>query len=489
MNGPVFGDIPACQARTREDRIAGMRPDKALILPLFLICVGCAAPDGGDAAKSGGAIPPLPAEPAAVAEQVRQEFLHAWTGYRKHAWGHDELRPLSLAPHDWHDQTLLMTAVDALDGLILLGFDDEASETAAYILENLSFDRDIEVKTFEINIRLLGGLLSSYQLTGEAGFLDLARDLGDRLLPAFDSATGMPYTFINLQTGEVSGPHSNPAEIGTWILEYGMLSRLTGNPIYHERARAALQALFDRRSAIGLVGTVIDVESGEWQDRTSHVGGRIDSYYEYLFKGWLLFGDAELKAMWDLHIAAVHEHVAFEQSDGLWYGHVDMDSGEKLATRYGALEAFLPGTLALDGQLERARRLQQSGFAMWNLHGIEPEAIDFSTMTVPDGAAGYVLRPEVIESAYLLHRETGDPLYREMGRTFLSALIQHARTDEAYAAIADVRTMEQADSMESFFLAETLKYLYLLFAEGDPHSISEAVFTTEAHPLWPAGPK
>ena len=109
-----------------------------------------------------------------TAARVRAEFLHAWNGYKKYAWGHDDLKPLSKSYHDWYAQPLLMTPVDALDTMILMGCKDEANTTKEYIVKNLSFDKDIEVQNFEITIRLLGGLLSSYQLTGDKRLLRLA---------------------------------------------------------------------------------------------------------------------------------------------------------------------------------------------------------------------------------------------------------------------------------------------------------------------------
>src|SRR6266487_5279393 len=126
-----------------------------------------------------------------VATRVRTEFLHAWNNYERYAWGHDELRPLSKTPRDWYGQSLLITPVDSLDTLILLGFDDEAARARKLIDETLSFDKDSSVKNFEITIRVLGGLLSGYELTGDKRLLELADDLGTRLLPVFDSPTGM----------------------------------------------------------------------------------------------------------------------------------------------------------------------------------------------------------------------------------------------------------------------------------------------------------
>ena len=147
-------------------------------------------------------MPMTDAQKAEMAHRVRLEFLHAWDGYRQYAWGHDDLKPLSNKPHDWYAHSLLMTPVDGLDTMILMGLTEEANKTREFIATNLSFDQDIEVKNFEITIRLLGGLLSSYQLTGDKRLLDLAEDLGTRLLPVFNSPTGMPYMYVNLKTGD-----------------------------------------------------------------------------------------------------------------------------------------------------------------------------------------------------------------------------------------------------------------------------------------------
>src|ERR1700751_1097031 len=160
-----------------------------------------------------------------VAARVRTEFLHAWNNYERYAWGHDALRPLSKTPHDWYGESLLMTPVDALDTLVLMKLDGEADKTRELIATQLSFDKDIYVKNFEITIRLLGGLLSGYQLTGDKRLLDLADDLGTRLLSAFNSPTGMSYVFVNLKTGATKGVESNPAEIGSLLIEFGTLSK------------------------------------------------------------------------------------------------------------------------------------------------------------------------------------------------------------------------------------------------------------------------
>jgi len=416
-----------------------------------------------------------------VADRVRTEFLHAWNNYERYAWGHDALRPLSKTAHDRYGQSLLMTPVDALDTLILMHLDAEAAKTRLLIVNELSFDRDVYVKNFEVTIRLLGGLLSSYQLTGDKRLLNLAEDLGTRLLPVFDSPTGLPYVYVNLRSREVRDAVTNPAETGTLLLEFGTLSKLTGEPIFYEKAKRALVETYKRRSAIGLVGSIINVETGVWTDTDSHISGGIDSYYEYLWKCWRLFGDQDCRDMWNANIPAVHKYLADETSGELWYGHADMQTGKRTATTYGALDAFFPALLALSGDITRARRLQASSFKMWNLQGIEPELLDYKTMRVIAG--GYHLRPEIVESTYYLYRYTGDPQYRRMGEKIFNDFVKYCRTDTGYAALANVTTKQQRDEMESFVLAETFKYFYLLFAPPRTLDFDKIVFNTEAHPL------
>jgi mannosidase alpha-like ER degradation enhancer 2 len=416
-----------------------------------------------------------------LAAEVRAEFLRAWNGYKKYAWGHDDIKPLSKTHHDWYPQPLLMTAVDALDTMIIMDLNDEATATKYYIVNNLSFDKDIEVQNFEITIRLLGGLLTNYQLTGDKRLLDLAEDLGNRLLPVFNSPTGMPYRYVNLKTGKVSKPVSNPAETGTLIIEFGTLSKLTGKPIFYEKAKRALVETYNRRSKIGLVGEWINVETGTWTNTDSHISGAIDSYYEYLLKCSLLFGDRDCGRMWNDSIKAINKYLADEYREELWYGHADMNTGARRATTYGALDAFFPAVLALSGDLRRAKELQDSSFLMWYHEGIEPEEFNYRERKII--SPGYPLRPEIVESTYYLYHYTKDEKYLLMGEKLWRDFVKHCRTDEGYAALKSVVTKEKTDSMQSFLFAETFKYFYLLFSPRETLDFDKVIFNTEAHPI------
>lgn len=415
-----------------------------------------------------------------MAEKVKAEFLHAWTGYKTYAWGYDALQPLSRKPHNWYKKSLLMTPVDAFDTMILMGLVDEAAEVKELIFKELDFDVDMEVQNFEVSIRIFAGLLSAYEMDGDKRFLVLAEDLAKRLIKAFGSPTGMPYRFVNLKTGAVSGPVSNPAEIGTYLVEYGILSKHTGNPLYYQTAMKAMKALYARRSPINLTAEGINVETGAVTNPVSHISGCIDSYLEYMLKGSILFNDTTLAAMWTPTLEAANRYLADPRENGLWYGQADMNSGERTGTVYGSLDAFYAGTLAMAGDLKQAARLQESNFRMWMLNGIEPESMNYSTMEVENGS--YILRPENFEGAYYLYQYTHDVRYLRIGKSMFDNLVKYCRNDVAYAALKDVRTKEKRDYMESFFFAETLKYAYLLFDDSEKLDFNKVIFNTEAHP-------
>jgi len=369
--------------------------------------------------------------------RVRHDTKRSWDAYQKYAWGKDVLLP-----------------IDAFSTLALTGLTDDADRLVKYVADSVSFDKNLKVKVFEVNIRVLGGLLSMYQLSGDPIILEKAVDFGDRLMPAFQSATGIPYYWVNLKTGQAEGSRVNVAEAGTYLLEMGMLSYFTGDPAYYKAAKRSSRAVFDRRSELGLVGEVIDIESGEWINTSSHICAGIDSYYEYLYKGWLLFGDPELKEMWDTSIEAVLKYIP-EQVDGrTWYGRVDMNTGERSSSVVTLWDAFMPAILAVSGHMEEAVALQLMIY-------------DYAKDSILN--PGYELNPEIIESAWYLWELTGEERYMDMLKGYY-----------------DVVSKAKSDYMATYFLAETLKYLYLAFADQDMYTLETVVFSTEAHPFLKA---
>ena len=194
-----------------------------------------------------------------------------------------------------------------------------------------------------------------------------------------------------------------------------------------------------------------------------------------------MFVDKDLKNMWDVSIKAINKYLAEDTKNGFWYGHADMNTGKRTATVFGALDAFFPAELVLSGDTTRAEKLQSSCYKMWMLEGIEPEEIDYSNMKIV--YPNYALRPENIESAYYLYHFTGDQKYVQMGKDYFESIVKYCRNDVGYSTLQSVITKKQGDLMHSFFLAETLKYCYLIFAPQNTIDFNKTLFNTEAHLL------
>lgn len=414
-------------------------------------------------------------------DKIVEACRHAWEGYRQFAWGYDDLKPLTKSGSNWYRHSLLMTPVDAYDTFVMLGMKKEAEEAKQLILSQLNFDVNNEVQVFEIVIRLLGGLEAAYEIDGNEKFLTLAKDLADRLLPAFTTPTGMPYRYIHLQTGKLRDSINNPAEIGTLMMEFGKLSKLTGDNKYYNTVKKAMTELYKRRSKIDLVGLQINVVTGEWVNTTSAIGAYIDSYYEYLYKCWKLFGEKDFKNAWEVHQAAIKKHLVSKEDSGWFLRQVNMHTGKEVSTRYGALDAFYAALCAYAGDVPLARQNQKANYHMWTKFTIEPEVFDFKTGQMLNGA--YVLRPENIESCFYLYRFTKKDEYLWMGKTMVDDVLTLCRNDVGYASLRNVQTREKSNSMQSFFFAETLKYAYLLFAPDSAFDFKKYVLTTEAHPF------
>lgn len=446
-------------------------------------------------------------------EEVRSMFDFAYTGYLTHAYPYDELRSLSCDGFDtWG--SISLTLIDALDTLAVMGNFSEFRRVAELIGARVNFEANINVSVFETNIRVVGGLLSAHLLSRKAGvklepgwpcngpLLRLAEDMAKRLIAAFDTPTGMPYGTVNLKYGVPEGETSITctAGIGTFLLEFGTLSRLTGDPLYEEVAMNAIKALHHYRSNIGLVGNHIDVLTGHWTAQDSGIGAGIDSYFEYLAKGALLFQDPLLASMFQEHRRVIEKYIRRED----WHLWVSMTKGQVTLPVFQSLDAYWPGVLSLFGEISDAMKSLHNYHRVWKQFGFTPEFYNIPQAEAGTNREGYPLRPELIESVMYLYRATRDPYLIQVGVDILRSLQHSAKTTCGYATINDVRDHRKADRMESFFLAETTKYLYLLFdtdnfihntgSEGEiidtqwGQCVVDAggyIFNTEAHPIDP----
>ena len=311
-------------------------------------------------------------------EEARDMFYHAYRAYIDNAYPADELMPLSCKGR-WRgsevsrgdiDEALgnfSLTLVDSIDTLFILGDFNEFEKGVKMIMRDVHFDRDIVVSVFETNIRMLGGLLSAHILSGylqehysrmlwyKGELLSLASDLGYRLLPAFNTSTGIPHSKVNLKSGLRcpkfgSSKETCTACAGTMILEFAALSRLSGDPIFEEKAHKAMDALWSlRHRSSDLMGTVLNIHNGDWTRRDSGVGAGIDSYYEYCLKAYILLGDEKYLDRFNRHYSAVMKYI----SQGPLLLDVHMHRPHTNSRNFmDALLAFWPGLQVLKGDLK-----------------------------------------------------------------------------------------------------------------------------------------
>lgn len=439
-------------------------------------------------------------------EEARDMFYHAYRAYMENAYPADELMPLSctgryrgITPSRGDMDDILgnfsMTLVDTLDMLALLGDLEEFEHAVKLVIKDVQFDSDIIVSVFETNIRMIGGMLSAHIMAEyvqkQANFmtwyrgelLEMAKDLGYRLLPAFNTSTGIPHARVNLRHGMKveelrTSRETCTACAGTMLLEFAALSRLSGEPIFEVKAHAAMDALWKvRNRGSDLMGTVLNVHSGDWVRRDSGVGAGIDSYYEYCLKSYILLGDERYLARFNRHYSAVMKYI----SQGPMLLDVHMHRPHAKSRNFmDSLLAFWPGLQVLSGDLKPAVQTHEMLYQVMQMHTFIPEAFTFD-FQIHWGQ--HHLRPEFIESTYFLYKATGDHYYLQVGKKVLKTLQTHAKVPCGYAAVNDVRTGKHDDRMDSYVLSETFKYLFLLFADPSELIIDldEFIFTTEAH--------
>eukprot|EP00795_Rhopilema_esculentum_P010888 gene10888-19715_t len=442
-------------------------------------------------------------------KEVVKAFLHAWKAYKIYAFGHDELRPISKTFSEWF--ALGLTLIDSLDTMWLMNLKEEYKEARDWVANELRFDRAGDVNLFESTIRILGGLLSIYHLSGDSMYLQKAKELGDRLLKGgFSSGSKIPFSDVNLMTQTGHSPQwsqfSSLSEVSTIQLEFKDLSKATGNKAYGEAVDSVMDHIFSLPMKDNLAPIFISPMNGQFMSgATITLGARGDSYYEYLLKQWIQSGKKENKFK-DNYVNAVNgifeKLVKHAKPDGLVFVG-EILNGLTFSPKMDHLVCFLPGVLALGfhngldvKHMNLAKELLETCNRMYTdmPTGLSPEIVYFNMdnsgskdITVKPADTHNLLRPETVESMFVLHSLTGDKKYQDQGWKIFQAFEKYTKIkDGGYSSINNVlspHSPDYKDKMESFFLGETLKYLFLLFGDENQVSLDDYVFNTEAHPL------
>jgi len=445
-------------------------------------------------------------------KSIKESMKYVWNNYEKYAWGKDELKPLSQRGHNnWGG--LGFTLVDSLDTLWLMDMKDEFWRARNWVRDYLRFDRTSGVSMFETTIRELGGLLAAYDLSRDEAFLEKAKDLGGRLATAFTAKTGIATSSVNLRGAKI-GQRSNNygvgvatlSELGSLQIEFRYLAQASGDINFEKESMRALQLLHKRMPSNGLYPIKINIHDGSNADTLVTLGALGDSFYEYLLKLWLQGNRKEiwLRDMYDTFVNGAIKYLLCRSSPSslAYFGDWRVGSQRSGGQKMDHLVCFMPGVLALgaytdpDGldspraqrDLELAKALMYTCYEMYHRmpSGISGEYVEFrgkNDFIVPHHVHFYILRPETAESLFVLHQLTGDSIYADWAWNIWQSINKHCKKGVGYAALRNVMKPQDGvdDRMESFFLGETIKYLYLAQDLDKKVDLMKVVLNTEAH--------
>ncbi|KLO95251.1 related to class I alpha-mannosidase 1B [Fusarium fujikuroi] len=489
------------------------------------------------------------------AAAIVEAFRFSWNKYEQFAAPHDTLLPISKTYEDdrngWG-----ATAVDGLSTAIIMEDAEIVDKILRQIMLTdftVTIVPDQPISLFETTIRYLGGLLSAYDLLSGSykhlatdiylknNLLKAAAVLADRLSIAFDTPSGIPDDEIifNPQLRRFGNIDNSITCFGTLVLEWTRLSDLTGNQTYAKLAQRAQDHLIHPKTKQsftlpGLIGTYVKLKDGYFGDYQAGWGGGSDSYYEYLIKMYAYdpvafaeYGESWIKAAESsmLYLASSPS----TRPDLTFLGEMRGDTMIPISSH---LASVCGGSLILGGLLLRNQtfvdfgvKLSESYYEVYRQSpsGIGPELFRWvddgrqplakaSSKRLPAPKwqsfyeksgyyhtnAEYILRPETIESLYYAYRATGDRKYQDWAWEAFEALNRMCKVEGGYTGLKSVmktkndKTRKFVDKMESFWLAETLKYLYLMFAEDSELQVRsdgkmKYVLNTEAHPLLVRG--
>ncbi|KAK5626091.1 hypothetical protein RRF57_001806 [Xylaria bambusicola] len=494
-------------------------------------------------------------------QRVKDVFITSWDSYLANAWGNDRYHPVSGAGSQMSPDGLGWIVIDSLDTMMLMNLTDRLAEPRKWLQRSLSYNQDQDVNTFETTIRMLGGLLSAHYLSTklphaasrrDSVYLAKAVELADRLLPAYESRSGIPYASVHLSKSQgipshVDGGSSSTAEATTLQLEMKYLSHLTGNDTYWRKAERYLMitALKTGSSQYSSIQKQEDLRHGKFDLEV------VVTHITYCRRMLTRRRIPRQTILADLRTGAgipgnVGRGLAGDtktlitttkHSSLKFVAELPQGIGGPLSPKMDHLVCFLPGLIALgatgghplskartwpswddnkEGQMQLAHDLMKTCWGMYAVTktGLAPEIAWFNATdedlrpepgnrplaatknSLAAWKKDYIVkpldahnlqRPETVESLFVMWRITEDPVYREWGWKIFSAFEKYTKVGQrqGYTSVNDVNAIPPPlrDNMESFWLAETLKYLYLLFSPTDFIPLTEVVFNTEAHIL------
>ncbi|SPP80915.1 blast:Mannosyl-oligosaccharide alpha-1%2C2-mannosidase isoform A [Drosophila guanche] len=433
----------------------------------------------------------------AMRQKVKAMMLHAWSNYHRYAWGSNELCPITrrgCRGSTFSTHSFGATIIEALDTLHIMGLKKEYQHGRDWIEAHFALDNvSAALPVFELTSRLLGSMLSLYSLTGDILYRNKALQIADKIMPAFDTPTGIPKSIINLRSGHAQSSN-DISKFGALHLELSYLSDITGNPVYRERVQRIRKVLGNMTKPNGLYPNRMNIKTGKW------IGGdsSINRFHDYLLKSWLQSGnmDTESKQLYTDAILDIVQNLLTVSPQGDTYISDYANGSQKKRMDQAACfsGAFFAFGAAYD-QMKHWEKYTDIGTSITETchrsYEQTPTKLAPEVLVFPNGKAAphqrnrYMLSGDVVESYLAMWRLTRDKRYRSLGCKLVQAIEKYCRKPHGYSGIRNVHEMppEPVDSQPSLFLAKTLKYLFLLFSEDDVISLYEWVLNSGGHAL------
>jgi Glycosyl hydrolase family 47 len=446
---------------------------------------------------------------------IKQSMQYVWQNYIKYAYGKDEFKPHSgQGENNWGG--LGVTLIDTLDTLWMMDMTNEFNQAKEWVRDHFDCSVVGNVNVYETTKRVLGGLLSAYDWSQDIIFLQKAYYLGERLLPSFEnSPSGIPSRHVSLSNGignSGATGHILLSEFGAIQVEFKYLAHATNHLQLSERTDQVFKIMHSITPKNGLLPYLWKNHGGEdnkplRMNEILTMGGPAGSYYAYMLKLWIQSDQTipMYREMYDAAMDGMHnELLRYSIPSGLKY-LADKDLKGKMDEKMDHRTCQLGGVLALGAytdpkglESDRAQRDLQTAKALtytcYQMYarmntGLSPEDVRFELgRDLYAANTEYQLRADVVESFFILHSLTNDPIYRQWGWEIYQSIEKYCKTEYGYGTISNVQDTKQRSkdntTMESYFLSATLKYLYLL---QDPDKkidiIHQHVFTTGGHAL------
>ncbi|XP_017041703.1 mannosyl-oligosaccharide alpha-1,2-mannosidase IA [Drosophila ficusphila] len=441
--------------------------------------------------------------PAVMRRKIKEMMLHSWRSYARVVWGTNEFRPISRRVHigsDFGSYKVGATIIESLDTLYLMGLKKELNRSRDWLEKSFSLDRvDEPLSVFELTSRLLCPMLTLYSLTGDLLYKEKAVHIANKILPAFETATGIPRRLVVPKEGSTLTKYlesmSRISEFGALHLEFFYLSEITGLSIYKDRAEGIRKKLATMNKPNGLYPNSFCTNYGLWENYNCSM----NRFYDCLLKSWVQSGKTDLKTL-DLFkdaLPAVVQNLVVIKPEGQAYV-TEMRKGT-LSHRMKQTDCFAGALFVLGAAetlMEHWEKYAEIGVAIvdtchdkfWSSPTqLGPDLFAFTEQAQKDIVAlqrdFYMLRPEIVESYLVLWRLTHNTKYRIWGREIFLAIEKYCRTPYGYSGIMDVYNISagQDDVQRTFFLGATLKYLFLLFSDDNVIPLEDWVFNSAGH--------